>query len=215
MNIRLVPGLAVRGLATLAGCGSPPHAHHRAPPTAVAPTPTPADELQFASDMRTTFSFKGSVSTGDLIAFGQEVCSALTGGTTLAAEVPTVQQDWTSTTPGDAIQMVNLATKDLCSAQQVAQTVTYVVSSSSADVTYGPSGTDDSGTVPMSVTQPLATPQYYSITAQLNGYGSVSCALEVDGVTISSASASGGYNIASCEIDQNPVTNSWENTNSS
>jgi hypothetical protein len=33
-------------------------------------------------------------------------------------------------------------------------------------------------------------------------------------VTIASASASGGYNIASCEIDQN-TNGSWEDTNAS
>jgi hypothetical protein len=33
----------------------------------------------------------------------------------------------------------------------------------------------------MTVSQPLSNPAYYSITAQLNGYGTVNCALEING----------------------------------
>jgi hypothetical protein len=66
----------------------------------------------------------------------------------------------------------------------------------------------------MSVSAALGTPSYYAINAQLQGVCEVECQLKVDGVTISSATASGGYNIADCEIGQNPVTNSWENDNS-
>ena len=110
--------------------------------------------------------------------------------------------------------MIVLAENDICPSQKTAQTVTYVVSGSDADVTYGPDGSDDQGAVPMSITQPLGSPEYYAINAQLNGGGSVSCKIEVDGVTIASASASGGYNIADCEIDPNSASGSWENTNS-
>jgi hypothetical protein len=48
---------------------------------------------------------------------------------------------------------------------------------------------------------------------QLQGSGSVQCEIKVDGKVISQASANGGFNIASCEIDQNPLTNQWENKN--
>jgi hypothetical protein len=171
-----------------------------------------AGERRFASNMRTVFSFKSSVTNTSLYLFGTVVCAALKGGTALPAEVPSVQQDWTNTTTGDAIQMITLAARDMCPAESAPQTVTYVVTGDSADVTYGPAGSDDQGNVPMSVSQPLSDPSYYSISAQLNGYGTVSCALEVDGVSISTASASGGYNIASCEIDQ-ALNGSWENTN--
>ena len=82
-----------------------------------------------------------------------------------------------------------------------------------AQVTYGPSGTDDSGNVPMSVTQPLGDPSYYAINAQLQGGGTVSCSIEVNGVAISTGSASGGYNIATCEIGQDPVTGACQNDN--
>jgi len=94
-----------------------------------------------------------------------------------------------------------------------AQTVTYVVSGSTADVTYGPTGTDLSGTVPMHVSKPLGTPLYYSITAQLQGGGSVSCKIEVDGKVISSSTATGGYNLAMCEISPDPLSGQWSNTN--
>lgn len=94
-----------------------------------------------------------------------------------------------------------------------AQTVTYVVTGSAANVTYGPTGTSLSGTVPMAVTKPLGTPLYYSITAQLQGGGSVSCKIEVDGKVISSSTATGGYNLAMCEISPDPLSGQWSNTN--
>jgi hypothetical protein len=94
-----------------------------------------------------------------------------------------------------------------------AQTVTYAVTGSAANVTYGPAGTSLSGAVPMQVTKPLGTPLYYSISAQLQGSGTVSCKIEVDGKAISSSTASGGYNIATCEISPDPLTGQWSDTN--
>jgi hypothetical protein len=60
-------------------------------------------------------------------------------------------------------------------------------------------------------------PMYYSISAQLQGGGAVSCQLKVDGKVISSSSstASGGYNIAQCEISQDPLSGNWTDTNTS
>jgi len=99
------------------------------------------------------------------------------------------------------------------SAPAAPQTVTYVVTGSAADVTYGPAGSDYSGAVPMTVTKPLGTPAYYSINAQLQGGGTVSCEIKVDGNVISHATASGGYNIADCEISQDPLSGQWTDTN--
>jgi hypothetical protein len=192
-----------------AGSGSPAPGSGGSPAAGLS-----AGDQQFASDMQSTFNFGSSVQEADIASFGEQVCADLQTGASIASEVPTVQQDWTNTAPGDAIQMILLAEKDICPSEQSAQTVTYAVTGSYADVTYGPAGSDDQGTVPMSVTQPLGSPQYYAINAQLQGGGSVSCQIKVDGVTIASASASGGYNIADCEIDQNSLSGGWENTNS-
>jgi hypothetical protein len=52
------------------------------------------------------------------------------------------------------------------------QTVTYEVSGSDAQVTYGPAGSDLSGTVPMKVIAKLGDPAYYALQAQLQGGGS-------------------------------------------
>jgi hypothetical protein len=93
------------------------------------------------------------------------------------------------------------------------QTVTYVVNGSPADVTYGPAGSDLSGSVPMRVTQPLGTPDYYAISAQLQGGGTVSCQILVDSKVTASSTASGGYNIADCEISQDPFSGNWGDTN--
>ena len=94
------------------------------------------------------------------------------------------------------------------------QTVTYVVQGSAADVTYGPEGSNFGGSVPMRVTKHLGHPQYYAISAQLNGAGSVTCKILVDGKVISKATATGGYNIADCEISPDPFSGKWEDTNS-
>ncbi|MFI9272726.1 hypothetical protein ACIGXM_18675 [Kitasatospora sp. NPDC052896] len=92
-------------------------------------------------------------------------------------------------------------------------TLTYVVTGAgSAAVQYGPAGSDLQGHAPMSVTQPLGNPSYYAISAQLQGGGAVSCQLEVDGQVISQATASGGYDIASCEISKDPRTGNWTAT---
>lgn len=177
---------------------------------------TPAQSAgvtQFISDMRQTFSFGSGVADTDLASFGQQTCTDLQSGMTVAREVPGVRNQWTHTSKGDAIQMVNLAARDICPAAYPRQTVTYVVTGSPADVTYGPSGSNHGGSVPMSVTRHLSHPEYYAIDAQLNGGGAVTCKLKVDGVTLSSSAASGSYNIASCQIGQDSDTGAWDNEN--
>ena len=115
-----------------------------------------------------------------------------------------------------ARRFVLTAERDSCPAEiPVKQTVTYIVTGSAADVTYGPAGTDLSGSVPLEVTEKLGNPSYYAINAQLQGGGSASCVIKVNGKALSRATASGGYNIADCEISQNPLTGQWEDTNSS
>ena len=101
----------------------------------------------------------------------------------------------------------------LAAARRLAHSVTYIVTGSPANVTYGPAGSDFQGSVPMDISAHLGNPAYYAITAQLNGGGSVSCAIEVAGKVISRAAATGGYNIATCEIAQNPLYGGWESAN--
>ena len=100
------------------------------------------------------------------------------------------------------------------SSAAAAQTVTYEVSGSPADVTYGSAGSNAQGSVPMDVTKPLGTPIYVAITAQRPGSsGTVTCKIKVDGKVISQSTASGGYNIAQCEISQDPLSGQWQDTN--
>jgi hypothetical protein len=97
-------------------------------------------------------------------------------------------------------------------AAAAAQTVTYEVTGSPADVTYGPAGSTLSGTVPMKVTAKLGDPIYYSLQAQLQGGGSVIVKILVNGIVISQGTASGGYNIATAEISQDPLSGQWTDT---
>lgn len=100
-------------------------------------------------------------------------------------------------------------------AAPAAQTVTYsVTGAADADVQYGPAGSSTQGHTPMDVTQPLDKAAFYSISTQLNGTGTVTCQIKVDGKVISQATATGSYNIASCEIVQDPLNdNKWIDAN--
>ena len=88
--------------------------------------------------------------------------------------------------------------------------MTYVVNGSPADVTYGPAGSDLSGSVPMRVTQPLGTPDYYAISAQLQGGGTVSCQILVDGKVTASSTASGGTTSRAARSARTPSAGTGE-----
>lgn len=92
-------------------------------------------------------------------------------------------------------------------------TVTYKVTGSSADIQHGPSGTSLQGHSGMNVTKKLGNPAYYAITAQLQGGGHVTCEIKINGKVMSTATASGGYNIAMCEIVQDPISGDWVDAN--
>jgi hypothetical protein len=59
---------------------------------------------------------------------------------------------------------------------------------------------------------PDKAPAYYAISAQLQGDGAVSCVIRVNGKAVSVGQASGGYNIATCEITQG-LFGGWEDAN--
>lgn len=91
-------------------------------------------------------------------------------------------------------------------AAAAARTVTYEVTGSAADVTYGAAGRTLRGTVPMRVTAKLGAPGYYSVRARLAGGGSVTVKILVDGQAASQGSATGGDNVATAEISQGPLS---------
>jgi hypothetical protein len=218
----VLPIMAAAALgAGLTACAS--SSTKAAPPTPAPATTTEsaaptaaqklsAHQLQFATDARNALSFGSAVQDGDLASFGQHVCRARQAGATVSSLVRAAQRISASISKGDAVQLIMLAEKDMCPSQSALQQVTYVVTGGTAHVTYGPAGTNYDGSAPLAVSQPLGQPQFYSINAQLTGSGSVTCQLQVDGVTIASDSASGSGNIASCQIDQN-LSGSWEASN--
>jgi hypothetical protein len=63
------------------------------------------------------------------------------------------------------------------------------------------------------VTRALGNPELYAINAQLQGGGTVTCVIKVDGVPLSRSTATGEFNIADCQIGQDRVTNLWEDDN--
>ena len=208
--------------AALTACGGasspkPPPASsaHSTPTTAVAASATPtlsAPQLQFVSDVRNVLTFGSNVTGAEVASFGQHACRNLQSGVTLAGEVKPARRAFPTLSNGDAIQLITIAEKDICPSQSDPQQVTYVATGSSADVTYGPSGSGFKGTAPLTVTKPLVgNPQFYSISAQLKNGGTVTCQIKVDGVTIVSASASGSTNVAHCAMDQD-LNGSWQET---
>lgn len=196
-----------------------------APPAVQAPS-SPAmstQDQQFVSDMQTHFSFNSSVSTASIAQFGEEVCSTRQSGQSQTQEVTTAQADWTNAQAGAADDMVRLAEQDICPSYLPAYTVTYIVTGNAPagyidpSIDYGPAGSDFTGSVPMNVSDPIPSspPSYYAIDVQLSDAGgSVTCELQVDGVTVSQSSAQGADQIANCEIGQDPITGAWENDNS-
>jgi Protein of unknown function (DUF732) len=220
---RAVPSIMAAAAlgAALTACGGgssppPPAPPPPATPTkAVAASATPAlsaPQLQFVSNVRNILTFGSNVTDAQVASFGQHACRNLQSGVTLAGEVQAARRAFTTLSKGDAIQLILIAEKDLCPAQSGPQKVTYVATGSSADVTYGPSGSGYQGSAPLTVTKPLVgNPQFYSISAQLKNGGTVTCQIKVDGVTIVSASASGSTNVASCAMDQD-LNGSWQET---
>jgi hypothetical protein len=88
-------------------------------------------------------------------------------------------------------------------------TVTYVVTGSQASVTYGPGGGRYTGTVPMRVTQRLASGLFYAILAFPDGRGTVMCEMLVAGKVISKSTAAGRHQLALCMISQDRATGKW------
>lgn len=104
---------------------------------------------------------------------------------------------------GIAVALVGIGAAiraSLHSQPAAASTITYAVDGGPATVTYGPAGSMAGHGSPMTVTAPLGDAAYYFISAQLNGSGSVSCQISVDGTPVSQGAATADYGIASCEI---------------
>jgi hypothetical protein len=215
--------VAVVAISAVASGGGKNHGGGAAPAAATT-TPAPvvttpaltASAQQFVSELQSSsqFSISSSTSGAEIADYGQQVCSMRQGGQKQTAAISFTQTTWSNMSPMLADAMTRLAEQDMCASDLPEQTITYIVrGTAGAQVTYGPAGSDFNGNVPMRVTRRLGDPEYYAINAQLQGGGSVSCSIEVDGILLSAGSASGGYDIANCEIGQDPITSLWQNDN--
>jgi hypothetical protein len=202
---------ALEAHKTPASAAGPKHSAGRAAAVGLS-----AAQQRFVSGMRASRWGTGSSgSASQIAAFGQSVCSDRQHGQSQLSVITAARRTWATSSAMSADAMVRLAEQDICASYLSPETVTYVVRGAPgvAKVTYGPAGSSYNGNVPMRVTRPLGHPEYYSIHAQLHGGGTVTCVLKVDGMPVSTATASGGYGIASCRIGQDPDTNLWENEN--
>jgi hypothetical protein len=215
---------AIAVISSIASAGSKNHGGAPGPSSAgttmsapAATSPALSDSAQeLVSNLQssTLFNIGSSTSDAEIASYGQQVCSLRQAGQGQTAAISDTETTWSNMSPMLADAMTRLAEQDMCAGQLPEQTITYIVRGTpGAQVTYGPAGSDYNGTVPMKMTAHLGDPEYYAINAQLQGAGHVKCSIEVDGIPLSTASASGGYNIADCEIGQDPVTNLWENDN--
>jgi hypothetical protein len=140
--------------------------------------------------------------------------AATSGGGSGAGNSSSTGSSGTAASSGSGTDQAAAAATPAAAPVHHRKIVTYVVTGSPADVTYGPAGSDLNGDVPMHVTKKLKHPAFYAISAQLQGGGSVRCEIKVNGKVVSKAHATGGYNIADCEITRNIFSGKWEDTNS-
>ncbi len=90
------------------------------------------------------------------------------------------------------------------------RTLTYQVTGTpGAAVTYRPAGSMRTRQGPLHVTAALGTAPSYSVTAQLPGSGSVTCEILIGSAVISKSVAAGARNLASCEINRDPLSGTW------
>ena len=214
--IAVISSLASAGPKNHGGAADPSSAGTSTSAAAATSPALSSSAQQLVSDLQSSslFNIGSSTSDAQIASFGQQVCSLRQAGQGQTAAISDTESTWSNMSPMLADAMTRLAEQDMCADQLPAQTVTYIVRGTpGAQVTYGPAGSDFNGTVPMKMTAHLGDPEYYAINAQLQGAGHVKCSIEVDGIPLSTASASGGYNIADCEIGQDPITNLWENDN--
>jgi hypothetical protein len=181
--------------------------------------PLPPAQEKFVQAVRAALSAHGDsnpISNAHLAGLAVKVCSLRRSGDAQSAITAGIaSDDVKAKLDMTARKFVRIAEKDVCPSEiPVRQTVTYVVTGTSgAQVTYGPAGSNLTGSVPMHITSRLGTPAYYAINAQLQGSGQLSCKILVDRVVISSGTAGGGYQIADCEISQDPFTGQWQDDN--
>jgi curli biogenesis system outer membrane secretion channel CsgG len=106
-------------------------------------------------------------------------------------------------------------------------TVTFIVKGSAPDgidITYGPSGSNFAGPSVLDGTARMSVKfdpgaEYYSMNAQLQGAGDITCKIVVSGpedapLTVSKGAARGGYNI--CDVQAAPADStglSWQSEN--
>jgi hypothetical protein len=189
---------------------------HAAHPAA-ANTSLSVAQQQFVSGVQTGSKSGLGLTTraSQIAAFGQQVCAERHDGQAQLKVISGAQGRWKNSSPMWADATVRLAEKDLCSSYLTPETVTFIVrgTAGAAEVTYGTGRLHISGTVPMRVIRPLRNRSYYEIDAQLEGGGTVTCVIKIDGILVSTATASGGDNIALCRIWHNPGTHLWVNEN--
>jgi len=92
-----------------------------------------------------------------------------------------------------------------------ATTVVFTVTGSApngVDITYGDDSSNYEGTLPLRVSLPVDdNALYYSVNAQLNGSGSITCKVVI-GDAVEVGHAVGGYNICSAQLNSG-FTGGW------
>jgi hypothetical protein len=104
--------------------------------------------------------------------------------------------------------------------------VEFVVTGSAPDgidITYGPSGSNFGGPSVLNGTARMSVPfraddNFYALSAQLQGAGSIRCKIVVTGpgddpLTVSHGAASGGYNICSAQATSDDGGFTWQDEN--
>lgn len=86
--------------------------------------------------------------------------------------------------------------------------ITYVVSGSSSDVTYGKLAPNH-GKSSMKVTQAMGNDQVFNLTTELNKPGKSTVEILVNGKKVASATATTNKSVASITVSRNFTTGGW------
>lgn len=181
-------------------------------PSASATASYTTAERGFIRAARDRYGFDGN-SDADVLSVGRDACGYRSDGASQDTTVKKMADELRGADRAARAGLVELAEKHLCRKYRPKPVVRFVVtgSGSGVDITYG-SDTDNrqGGTsVPFSASLKLdRSADYYSLDAQLNGSGDITCKIIIREHVVAKGHASGGYNICSAQAGRG-LDGSW------
>lgn len=179
-----------------------------------SPSPTAgltASQQAFVDHARDKFGFDGN-SDDEVLDVGRTACGYRRTGSSADDAAKKLKAQLSGSNATTRAGIVDLAQKYLCRKYAPKPIVEFVVTGTgSPDVMYGSDSDSRQGSsnLPFHATMKLDTKvNYYTLTAQLNGGGDITCKLIIKGHVVATGHASGGYNICDAQASQG-LTGDW------